>query len=991
MDAGFTPLGVELERADRALAAGFLNFIGTEIELIAVDGESSEEHAALRLVSTALRGAATYGLPLVAPWPPPCGAGSWHVLEWKEEYAAAVLICAVDVDEATLHVHVVEILDSWEFGLETSAHKGWASQAVASHRPVHLPVGSVRAQDIFSLQDEFRWMMTEAQRRTGSARSASNRGGGHQHTLAFIEAVIRAAIQSVNEHDGRTSELGPDEADDAERMMPELAPRGGFTDVGRHTGGEARDTRWPLMRAVTHLLLRHVQPPLVQPQVFFELTVARFYMWLVESALAPTEDSCRTLHCDDDTMKLLVAAYRAGAALADSQRVAMTAFMGRCERARAKLDDRAAERAKNVAAEYQLRLPPHAQLTSLLSPQLTPVGVSTEADARGGIPAARAQALLNLQWVPYLGSGATFTQAAAWLASPQFIIFLGSVPAQSMLAEVETLVFDHVARILPIDSSGATAAQCTGAEIDALVLVVDTYRKRLAAFRNTEPGKGLMQTVLVSREVLLVWCTFALIHQSVKHLFKALACFAVALHYTDLEHLVLSDKRALDTMALVCAYLKRTNDPVVGADSVAFSGRPDEVVGTYALADACVRELPDLQLLWAAEQSEAAARQAKRWLVVQEKQRACQVSRMRIDKLKDEIDSAKPEASPTHYKYTSLRYSLSAEEEAYKTAKKPPPAVYQPLPEDDWQGLRAVFLVHMPALLRTVARWSFEAYQVLCPSPVVAPSPRLDGHEFVANHYNPSSNHRAVLGSLHFFTPTPPTVYVGDNVETISSPASGIWHPPSFEPQLRWPQGSRYTNPFLAKRSERVTAFTEALPPAAKSLQWAMVQSGTDTTAANRGNLAVAQQHERPLWLNKPEYLTFCAVRAYPVQQLRKLCVCLAGGLLPLTHEAVHTLVRQTLYHVGCLAPGADGRVTAMWKLDLSEGDALAELARLLTSLASELECAPQRHGAVLLLGEVAAVFAAFDGTAAVSCRTTARKFDCGDRCRDSGRRNGLQ
>ena len=36
----------------------------------------------------------------------------------------------------------------------------------------------------------------------------------------------------------------------------ESMPRGGFTDVGQHTGGDAvRDTAWPLVRAVIQVLL----------------------------------------------------------------------------------------------------------------------------------------------------------------------------------------------------------------------------------------------------------------------------------------------------------------------------------------------------------------------------------------------------------------------------------------------------------------------------------------------------------------------------------------------------------------------------------------------------------------------------------------------------------------------------------------------------------------------------------------------------------------
>lgn len=41
-------------------------------------------------------------------------------------------------------------------------------------------------------------------------------------------------------------------------------PRGGFTDVGLHTGGQPRDTAWPLARAVFKVR-SHAYIPCVSP------------------------------------------------------------------------------------------------------------------------------------------------------------------------------------------------------------------------------------------------------------------------------------------------------------------------------------------------------------------------------------------------------------------------------------------------------------------------------------------------------------------------------------------------------------------------------------------------------------------------------------------------------------------------------------------------------------------------------------------------------
>ena len=57
---------------------------------------------------------------------------------------------------------------------------------------------------------------------------------GFQRTPAFILSAVLHAMDLVN---------------GMEESIPNL-PRGGFTDVGPHTGGRARDTATPLVREV---------------------------------------------------------------------------------------------------------------------------------------------------------------------------------------------------------------------------------------------------------------------------------------------------------------------------------------------------------------------------------------------------------------------------------------------------------------------------------------------------------------------------------------------------------------------------------------------------------------------------------------------------------------------------------------------------------------------------------------------------------------------
>ncbi len=81
---------------------------------------------------------------------------------------------------------------------------------------------------------------------------------GFERTPAFMHSVIRDALEGLwsGMEDAMGQELEGDEEGkgDAEGgvvAVPRTLPRGGFCDVGRHTGGDAgRDTAWPLVREV---------------------------------------------------------------------------------------------------------------------------------------------------------------------------------------------------------------------------------------------------------------------------------------------------------------------------------------------------------------------------------------------------------------------------------------------------------------------------------------------------------------------------------------------------------------------------------------------------------------------------------------------------------------------------------------------------------------------------------------------------------------------
>lgn len=213
------------------------------------------------------------------------------------------------------------------------------------------------------------------------------------------------------------------------------------------------------------------------------------------------------------------------------------------------------------------------------------------------------------------------------------------------------------------------------------------------------------------------------------------------------------------------------------------------------------------------------------------------------------------------------------------------------------------------------------------------------------------------------------------NVDAHTSPSDGVWHPDSLLPRMAWPgsgcssadaglPAGRYFNPFaLLPQHLLVDAFTEGLAAAAPTseegkalaqLQWCMPQYGSRDTAADRGNLPIAQQDARPPWLSKPGWLAFACLRAWPLTQMQQLCAALHDELLPLGRPAVQALIRQLVYHVGELTDASPPAL--LWRTGWRPpADLLPTLHEELARLAGDMASAPREFGAAQLLGDLSA------------------------------------
>jgi hypothetical protein len=93
-----------------------------------------------------------------------------------------------------------------------------------------------------------------------------------------------------------------------------------------------------------------------------------------------------------------------------------------------------------------------------------------------------------------------------------------------------------------------------------------------------------MQTELISKEVLIVWLSYCLIHKETAEEYPIAYKYSVALYPSDLRHLVLSQK---DAFLTVCSYLQRNCHP---AGNEIFSLREGKLDNTFEIASCIAAE-----------------------------------------------------------------------------------------------------------------------------------------------------------------------------------------------------------------------------------------------------------------------------------------------------------------------------------------------------------------------------------------------------------------
>ena len=525
-------------------------------------------------------------------------------------------------------------------------------------------------------------------------------------------------------------------------------------------------------------------------------------------------------------------------------------------------------------------------------------------------------------------------------------------------------------------------------DISSVEKLVNKYRLRnrelLKIFIDSSTGdvKPGLVVELLSKEMLVMWIGFALVHKTLKQQHPILGNYGVPLNWKSVSHLVLSRKIAQEASLEVSAYIKRNSK----RQSKLFdlSGNQKDTL-QFALDYAS--QSPALIQIWKSENIAADGRERDQWQKILNKKK--EVERLEYElrtqkKEKQNLESRRKssivfsisELNELKLKINKQDCEIIKTENSLKEAMTPPDPVFQPLPREKNLALKILFFLHMPSEMKILSRMTISAQQILCPveefckhSALISDKiTSMDKHMQIdagswtswVDYYNINSpTKKSVDHILHPYSeyaPAKPNHVGPNNVKEFYSSTQCVWHPDSLQPLILWNGGGfqldmriEFFNPFSqTAKTSIIEYFTEKVD---KDVQFALTQYN-ENTPATRSNQAIANQKFKPNCFTKSEWFTFTSLRAYPNQQLRKLCSILNDRSLPLSEPIVHTLLRQTLYHLGEVENRGDG-IFHVWKTDMFDGEFLQIMHQELKNLGDEIASKPSQQQCMWILIEI--------------------------------------
>ncbi|KAE9292554.1 hypothetical protein PF001_g18668 [Phytophthora fragariae] len=559
---------------------------------------------------------------------------------WLPMYGCAIQRTVVNAAVVKLDMLFV---DGWERTLHfLSTGECVHSSVPKSHRLFHCV--DLKTVLTAKFRDAFASTLHEAQQCERSRRSAATSELGNQKTPQFVAAVVRRAVASITGTADQSNSL----------------PKGGTTDVGQHTGGQPRDTCWALVQAA-------IAQNLCCGQGLFRNVMVMFQLSLLRSAVRNAERvfNCGVVDvkkgCDlvDDLFFMLQTVVQGAVELFECG-YDVEAVQEQCAVLKSTMEEFVDKLNCQTAMIY--RLPDSRTLQKLHRTKCDLEIVSPEKfkDSKGDDSSEnrRLRALTNLSGCEFIDvNTCSLAELLQWVKS-------GAVGKHNLiLRTVETFMFSSS---LQLSNSGND--DDGEFDLEHMQALVTEYQRACGKWRQLPRKASVLAVEQRSREMLVVWIAFYLVHQECAVEIPLCREYNIALKWTDLKVAVLSDRAAISALQNVAQYIREWNCKTLGPSLFHLSEQAPtfDFARAYGLSSDGMKALYDRDVdCWEAHmKSKWRQIEAKKSEAVQlrdEIRRQQQLLHLKQSELNDEVERLRL-LHPNAYNYGSrLRRQLKGQ------------------------------------------------------------------------------------------------------------------------------------------------------------------------------------------------------------------------------------------------------------------------------------------------------------------------------------------
>ncbi|KAG4064789.1 hypothetical protein PC123_g449 [Phytophthora cactorum] len=565
--------------------------------------------------------------------------------------------------------------------------------------------------------------LRKAQLDKGSKRSAAVNFPGHQKTPQFIAAVVRRAVAVVTSIVEEDEDVSSDER---------FSPHGGTTDVGQHTGGRPRDTCWSLVQAM-------IAHNLCCGQRLFQKTMVKFKMNLLQSVVSEmpgtfgrgsnVKDGCDAV---DDIFFMLQEVVQSAVELIE-RGYDVSSLYEECSRLRVSIEEFVDSLNHHTAIPF--RLPDFTTMQQLSALEC---GVNIDSPKRDwnlntqeSSETRHTRVLTNLERCWFLdGATCSLDALLQWEkvnSAPK------SYKCILVMRTFETFIFE---RSLKLTGEGIFKHPDDDNELLAgkMWSLVSTYQRVVCEWRQLPQITSVSSVEQRSREMLVIWIAFCLVHQRCLNEVPLCAEYNIALEWKDLKVAVLRDRAAMSALQRVAKYIRGWNEETKGPQLfLMMNQKPTfDFARKFGLNCASMIDTYDREVeIWKAYVK-------RKWNEITQKKTRATELRTEISRLDENLQSKQYELAEEKRRLNEaylfgqyagesgaqgqltadinrIRSELKKAKALVKKVLSTPPPLTRPLPAVKEDAIQVIFMLTMPRNLEILGSLCLTAQCAIAP------------------------------------------------------------------------------------------------------------------------------------------------------------------------------------------------------------------------------------------------------------------------------------